>query len=225
MPTTTDAPTYLTHGKARLALHQLRLGSDPAVHPLLFLHGLGEQAPKLTPRVVNSWPGPIHALDFTGHGHSTVPTGGGYTAEILMGDVDITLAHLGPCTIVGRGLGAYVGLLIAGGRPMLVRGAVLTDGPGLVGGGIRPTSAYIPPVPTGAVRTPDPMALAELSRDVRPPDYVSEYVRLAVQQSDLDDPIAMCTVVRPEWAAAVATMPGVLDTTVTDALERYAVVR
>ena len=55
-----------------------------------------------------------------------------------MGDVDAALAHLGPSTVLGRGLGAYIALLIAGARPDLVRGAVLADGPGLVGGGREP---------------------------------------------------------------------------------------
>ena len=54
-----------------------------------------------------------------------------------MADADAALAHLGPATVYGRGLGAYVALLIAGARPDLVRGAVLDDGPGLVGGGSR----------------------------------------------------------------------------------------
>ena len=56
-----------------------------------------------------------------------------------MGDADVALAHLGAATVLGRGLGAYVALLIAGARPHLVRGAVLCDGPGLAGGGIGPT--------------------------------------------------------------------------------------
>ena len=34
------------------------------------------------------------ALDFTGHGQSTIPAGGGYNAEILLADADIALAAL-----------------------------------------------------------------------------------------------------------------------------------
>ena len=34
------------------------------------------------------------ALDFTGHGLSTIPPGGGYNAEILLADADIALAAL-----------------------------------------------------------------------------------------------------------------------------------
>ena len=45
---------------------------------------------------------------------STVPVGGGYTAEVLMADADTAVAHLGPSTIVGRGLGGYIAVLLAG---------------------------------------------------------------------------------------------------------------
>ena len=172
-PETHDAPpTMLVHGRSRLALHQLADG-DETTHPLLLLHGLGERSPAGLPTSAASWPGPVFALDFTGHGSSTIPSGGGYTAEVLMADVDAALEHLGPTTLLGRGLGSYVALLAAGGRAALVRGAVLTDGPGLVGGGIRPASAYIAPAPEAPCGPPDPLALAELSRDVRPPDYAA----------------------------------------------------
>ena len=142
-----------------------------------------------------------------------------------MADVDAAVEHLGEATVVGRGLGAYLALLISGGRPERVRGAVLLDGPGLVGGGIRPSTPSIPRIDlTAATDTPDPFVLLELSRDVRPPDYAVEYVRLANEWSGLDHPIAVCTVVRPEWLAAVVGQPGVLDTTVGDALTTFAAV-
>jgi pimeloyl-ACP methyl ester carboxylesterase len=228
-----SAPTVLRHNRADLALHQLRpaLGSGPDAgavvppRPLLLLHGLGEAAPERAPRLTDGWPGPVFGLDFTGHGRSTVPRGGGYTAEILLGDVDAALAHLGQATVLGRGLGAYIALLVAGARPELVRGAVLADGPGLVGGGIRPGSPYVmapprPPTPT----TPDPLALLELSRDVRPPDYVAEYVRQVMEGSGLDQPVVVAAVTRPEWLAAVVAEPGVLEAPVTEALARFAAV-
>ncbi|MBI4932334.1 MAG: hypothetical protein HY828_00550 [Actinobacteria bacterium] len=94
---------FLTHYRVQLALHHLR---DGAGRTLLLLHGLGEQSPTAVPDWAASWPGPVVALDFTGHGASTVPAGGGYSAEILLGDADIALAHLGEATVVGRGLGA-----------------------------------------------------------------------------------------------------------------------
>ena len=85
-----SAPSFRTlrHGRIGLALHQLRPGAG---RPLLLLHGLGEQSPTEVPAASAAWPGPVCALDFTGHGRSDAPRGGGYTAEILMGDVDAAL--------------------------------------------------------------------------------------------------------------------------------------
>lgn len=216
-----DAPpiTWLTHGRSRLALHTLRTGEG---RPLLLLGGLGERTPTEVPPVAAAWAGPVVALDVTGHGASSLAPGGGYTAEVLMADVDAALAHLGPVTILGRGLGAYLALLAAGGRPDLVRGAILTDGPGLVGGGIRPGSPSIPTLAPHDGSTPDPLVLLEMSRDVRPTDYAVEYVRLANEWSGLEHPIAVCTVVRPEWLTAVADQPGVLDTTGPQAVGLYS---
>jgi len=220
-PDGTRGVTVLAHGHCRLALHHLRPATDPDVHPLLVLHGLGEHT-DVVPSAAEAWPGDVWGLDFTGHGQSTLPAGGGYTAELLMGDADAALAHLGPTTVLGRGLGAYVALLLAGGRPEVVRGVVLTDGPGLVGGGIRPSSPALPTLQRTEWSTPDPLALWELSRDVRPPDYAVEFVRLALEWSGLDTPVSVCTRVRPEWLDAVVAHPGVADTTAASALERYA---
>jgi pimeloyl-ACP methyl ester carboxylesterase len=188
----------LKHGKSRLALHLLREGWG---RPLLILSGLGEPSPTVVPPHLDPWGGPIYALDVTGHGASTRPVGGGYTAEILMADVDAAIAHLGKATVFGRGLGAYLALLIGGGRPADVRGIILADGPGLVGGGIRPGSPHIPEAAPALEGAPDPFVLAEMSRDVRPPDYSVEYVRQIMQWSEIDQPIAVTTVVRPEWLA------------------------
>ena len=213
--------THLTHVKVQLALHELRTGQG---RPLLLLHGLGEQTPIEAPPFADPWPGPVVGLDLTGHGGWSRTPGGGYTAEALMGDVDAALAHLGPCTIVGRGLGAYIGLLIAGARPELVVGAVLCDGPGLAGGGPAPQSPLVLPVPPAAVdpTAPDPYALLELARDVRPGDYATTYVRQAVQFSGLEAPIAVAAVVHPPWLEAVAAEPGVVTEPVAEALARYA---
>ncbi len=220
--------TLLTHVKVQLALHELRPGFG---RPLLLLHGLGEQTPPCVPSFADDWPGPAFGLDLTGHGGSSRAPGGGYTAEILMADVDAGLAHLGPVTIVGRGLGAYVGMLIAGARPELVIGAVLCDGPGLSGGGPAPQSpSVVAPTPaslaasTPASGLPDPFALVELARDVRPGDYASTYARQALQFSSLDAPLAIAAVVRPPWLEAVAAEPGVIAEPLTDALTRYAAI-
>lgn len=195
----------LSHNRVELALHTLRAGTG---RPLLLLHGLGERSPSAVPDAVADWDGPVTALDFTGHGASTMPTGGGYTAEILMADAGTAIQHLGEATVVGRGLGAYIGLLVAGARPQLVRGVVLADGPGLSGGPSSPTSQPVfslDPV----TAPPDPYALVELGRDLRPPDYATAFSRLAVQGSDLEQPITVTARFRPAWLRAVAEEPGV----------------
>jgi pimeloyl-ACP methyl ester carboxylesterase len=229
---TTSTPsrstTLLTHVKVQLALHELRPGLG---RPLLLLHGLGEQTPSGVPAFAASWPGPVFGLDLTGHGGSSRAPGGGYTAEILMADVDAALAHLGAVTIVGRGLGAYVGLLIAGARPDLVIGAVLCDGPGLSGGGPAPQSpSVVAPTPEALAAStttsglPDPFALVELARDVRPGDYATTYARQALQFSSLDAPLAIAAVVRPPWLEAVTAELGVVAEPLADALTRYSAI-
>jgi pimeloyl-ACP methyl ester carboxylesterase len=185
--------TRLTHGKVELALEELKPGDD---RPLLLLHGLGECS-STTPRALRprleSWPGAVFGLDFTGHGGSTIPRGGGYTAEVLMGDVDVALSHLRTVTLLGRGLGAYIALLFAGARPKEVRGAILCDGPGLSGGGSRPGTPHVELVTVDRKGpAPDPFALAELSRDLRPPDYATGFVRQATHLSGLTRPITVC---------------------------------
>ena len=210
----------LRHGKVTLALHGLR--ADATGRALLLLHGRGLRSPAAVPKHVATWPGPIWALDFTGHGASSVPRGGGYSVELLMADADAALAHHGSVTLLGNGLGAYVALLLAGARPQQVRGAVLCDGPGLAGGGPRPvTPAVVGPV--GALdATPDPFALIELARDVRPPDYATSFVRQACQLSELDRPVSVCAIERPDWLAAVVEEPGAAVTTLAEALALYA---
>ena len=217
-------PVMLRHGRVELALHSLRAGDDPK---LLVLHGLGESAAMVLPAAVpDSWPGAVWALDFTGHGQSTVPVGGGYSSELLMADADTALHELGPCTILGYGLGGYVGLLIAGARPARVRGVIIADGPGLIGGGIRPGNESIE-VPVGlgdGSPAPDPFALAELADDIRPTDYALSFVHTALQGSGLDTPVAVAAVSRPMWLAAVVGEFGVVELTVAEALAAYATV-
>ncbi len=231
------ATVKLTHNRVQLALHLLREAPPGGEEdrPLLLLHGLGERSPERAPAWAAGWPGAVHALDFTGHGASTLPAGGGYTAEILLADADAALAHLvprhGAVTVVGRGLGAYIALMLAGARAAEVHGAVLCDGPGLAGGPIGPTSqSFVSLPPRGA--PPDPYALFEMSRDLRPPDYATLFVRLAVAAAEgrgVDEPITVAAVVRPPWLAAVAdelgvaevTLGGPSGTTLADALAPY----
>lgn len=212
--------TWLQHNRIRLALHHLREGEG---RPLLYLHGLGEAAPPAVPLWLRAWPGPVAALDFTGHGQSTIPIGGGYTSEILLADADIALAALGRATVFGRGLGAFVALMLAGSRPEDVVGAVLADGPGLAGGPTFPTSQSFFTLPRSDT-PPDPYALVELTRDLRPPDYAASFVRLALTGSPLDEPITVSAVFRPPWLEAVAAEPGVAHTSIDDALATYAAV-
>ncbi len=124
-------------------------------------------------------------------------------------------------TVFGRGLGAYIGLQLAGARASQVHGAIMLDGPGLAGGPTGPTSQSFFSLPPSTT-TPDPYALVELGRDLRPPDYVRSFVQLAVTGSKLEEPVAVCTVFRPEWLAAVADERGVMDVTLTEALEAFA---
>ncbi|MGI8710745.1 MAG: alpha/beta fold hydrolase [Acidimicrobiales bacterium] len=218
-PEGSSGPDWLAHGRIRLALHRLRDGTGPT---LLVLHGLGEEAEAVPAQWVAGWPGPVHGLDFTGHGRSTVPAGGGYTVEVLMADADRALEHLGGATVLGRGLGAYVALLLAGARPDGVAGAILADGPGLAGGGPSPHSPSLGTTPANLGSVPDPFALAELAVDVRPADYASSFARHAVERSRLESPLCVAAVVRPPWLEVVAAAPGVFESPVLPALARYA---
>ncbi len=210
----------LQHGKVSLALHHLREGHGRA---LLLLHELGGQSPAAAPAWTNDWRGPVVALDFTGHGLSTVPRGGGYSAEMLLADADAALAVLGEATVVGRGLGAYIALQLAGARATSVRGAVLTDGPGLAGGATQPTStSFLALEPRST--PPDPYVLFEMSRDLRPPDYATVFVRMAVQHSGLEEPLTVSAVVRPPWLVAVADELGVAQAPLRQALATYSAI-
>ena len=210
----------LQHGKVSLALHHLRDGDGRA---LLLLHELGGHAPAAAPAWTAHWPGPVAALDFTGHGSSTVPRGGGYSAEMLLADADAALAAVGTATVVGRGLGAYIALQLAGARPTLVRGAVLCDGPGLAGGATQPTSTNFLALEPRA-SAPDPYVMLEMSRDLRPPDYATVFVRMAVEHSGLEEPLTVSAVVRPPWLAAVADELGVGQAPVRQALAAYSAI-
>lgn len=212
----------LQHAAVTLALHRLT-PEGRSGRPLLLVHGLGERTPDEVPLALRAWPGAIWGLDLTGHGESSIPLGGGYTAEILMADIDHALTHLGEATLFGRGLGAYLSLLAAGARPDLVTGAILADGTGIDGGSQSPHSpSLVIPAAPARTGTPDPFALAELSDDVRPADYASIFARQALEFSGIDTPLVVTAVVRPPWLAAIVDEPGVATATIPDALARYA---
>ncbi len=209
---------FLQHNKMKLAFHTLRNGGGPH---LLLLHGLGDHSPKEVPADVVAWPGSIYALDFTGHGESTSSGGGGYTAELLMGDADIALQMVGEATVLGRGLGGYVGLMLAGARPAQVRGCIIADGHGIAGGGDQPG---LPIVRGVAAResTPDPFALVELAADLRPPDYAARFAQLAMEHSELTEPVSVAAKARPDWLEAVVKQHGVTQRSVAEAIGFYA---
>ncbi|MGI9577517.1 MAG: alpha/beta fold hydrolase [Microthrixaceae bacterium] len=213
------------HNRIDIAVHTLVAGTsaeaNEAPRPLVLLHGLGECTPASVPSGI-AWPGPVFGMDFAGHGQSTMPVGGGYTSEILVGDVDAVIEHLGtPVTLLGRGLGAYVAMVTAAARPDAVHGVVMADGPGLAGGGVHPGSrALVRPADT--VGPPDPYALLELSRDVRPADYARTFAGYAVEGSDLDTPLWVASVVRPAWLEAIVGEPGVGDGSVARGLDLYS---
>ncbi len=213
--------TFLEHVRSRLALHELRDGQG---HPLLILHGLGERSPSAAPEIVQGWKGPIFALDFTGHGASSVPVGGGYTCEALMSDADAVLAELGPVTLLGYGLGGYVGLLLFGSRPTEIKGLVIEDGPGLDGGGGRPTSPRLLHVSVSDLdgSTPDPWAMAELASDIRPPSYAADHVRQIEALSELELAISVTSLGRPEWLTAILESPVVVESDAATALSTFA---
>ncbi len=214
--------THIRHGKIELALHALAPARDHRVQPLLLLHGLGERTPPYVPEPMDGWPGPVYGLDFTGHGASDSAPGGGYTAEVMMADADAALGHLGTATVCGRGLGAYVALLLAGGRARGVLGAILCDGPGLAGGGGEPSSPRVVHPDPHAVGPPDPFALVELSSDLRPPDYAMSYVRQAAHLGPLERSLFVCARHRPSWLAAVAKATEAECETLEEALDLCA---
>jgi len=225
----TASVVVLRHNKIDLALHILRaepLDASMPSRPLLLLHGLGDRSPTSVPHWCASWPGPVAALDFTGHGASTVPGGGGYSPELLMADVDQALEHLTngdpdrSITILGRGLGAYVALQIAGARASQIHGVILVDGPGLAGGPTGPTSQSVFALDTDG-SSPDPYALVELGRDLRPGDYAVSFVNLANAGARVKSPITVASSFRPKWLAAVAEAPGVVESSLSDALASY----
>ena len=131
----------LQHGKVSLALHRLRAGGG---RPLLLLHGLGEQSPQSVPGWCAGLGRTVVALDFTGHGRSTVPRGGGYSAETLLADADVGDRKRWvrrPCSAEGWGRTSHSNSPAL--APRSVWGAVLADGPGLAGGSIQPMSSSV----------------------------------------------------------------------------------
>ena len=236
-PMTASATVRLSRHRVELALHRLqsgpvapaaseaRGGASADAVPLLRLHALGGRAVEPGPMGFEAWPGPVWGLDFTGHGASSRPVGGGYSPELLLADADAALAYLGPVVVAGWGLGAYVGLLLAGARPSLVRALVLAEGAGLAGASTDASVVHIidhPPLPIPANASPagadpagesgedpgaDPFAWAELQVDPRPAAYALGYLRRAAGHPGRPaGPVAVVAVdpgPQPGWLHAV----------------------
>jgi pimeloyl-ACP methyl ester carboxylesterase len=171
-------PVAIRHGRVSLALHELRGGSGPK---LLCLHALGETSDAWR-EASRAWPGPVFALDFSGHGRSGRVRGGAYTPELLAGDADAALAHLGEAVLAGAGIGAYVALLLAGARPATVPAALLLGGEGFAGGGAAPAPERertgVGPPPGFAPPDADPF-VAACAHDLRPVDYARAFAERA----------------------------------------------
>jgi pimeloyl-ACP methyl ester carboxylesterase len=201
-----------------IALHALREAPGPA---LLCLHAVGGSARDFA-GAAQHWPGPVFALDFSGHGGSGWLRGGGYLPELLAGDADAALAHVGAARLAGAGIGAYVALLLAGGRPDAVAGALLLPGPGLEGGGAAPDPASDTHARWADLGAPpggcDP-AVRRLERDLRPPDYAEAFARAARRLLLAEGDFA-----RPPWWEAVLASPSAEPTSgdLAGALARLA---
>jgi pimeloyl-ACP methyl ester carboxylesterase len=184
-----------------IALHPLREAAGPR---LLCLHALGGSARDFR-EAARLWPGSVFALDFSGHGESGPLRGGGYFPENLAGDADTALGQIGPALLAGAGVGAYVALLLAGGRPDAAPAALLLPGAGLAGGGPVPDRS-----PDTMARWVDPgaplpgcdPAVRRLELDPRPPEYAEAFARHArrLLLAEGDFP-------QPPWWQAVRTSP------------------
>lgn len=205
----------VVNNRVALWVREVRAGGGPR---LLLLHELGGSSADFCDEEIE-WSGSVHALDFSGHGRSGRVVGGGYSPELMCSDADAVLARLeGAVFIIGSGLGAYVGLLLAGARPNLVSGVAFLQGAGLEGGGPevdiiaggyaagRPVA--LQPQEGGAglqdVAHTDRMAVARLNADIRPPEYAARFAASASLVALIygGGPV-------PPWWSAVARTPGV----------------
>jgi pimeloyl-ACP methyl ester carboxylesterase len=189
----------IRNGRVEIVLHQRRAGAGPA---LLLLHTLGGASADWGDEV-DGWPGPVFALDFTGHGESGWLRGGSYDIEPLLSDADLALKEIGSAALAGAGLGAWYAVILAGTRAENVPACLLAPGAGLAGGGPEPDPRDVRPrLPTEAEARAftgpgDPYALA-LDREPRPPWFVEPFARAAERVLLVEDGGE-----RPPWWAAV----------------------
>jgi len=157
---------------------------------LLLLHALGDDA-ESWPAAALGWShGPVHALDFAGHGRSEHVRGGAYYPEYFLADADLALQQIAePCVLVGAGVGAYVALLLAGARVDQIPAALLLEGAGLEGGGSLPENEVEAEDTEGFERfiklasndygASTDRLVAQCERDIRPLDYVISFAKAA----------------------------------------------
>ena len=203
-----SALAFLDHNRVELALHTLPRRRRPGRCCCSTASASARPTPcRLRPR---PGPGRSTALDFTGHGASTLPVGGGYTAEILLADADAALAaprrgHR------RRPWARRLRRAAAGGRPLRARPRRRARRRPRACPAARArrrrnrlrarTGRQHRPIRTRWSSWPRP-ASARLRGHLRPP---------GVQGSELDEPITVVARFRPPWLRAVVDEPGVAE--------------
>ena len=219
------------HGKIDLALHHLRPAPDAdgrrhaaAAAPPRPRRGVADRG-----ALVRGRRGPGRSRRSTSRATvgSTMPHGGGYTAEILLADADAALGALtvddpdaarSRCSAGGSARTSPSSSPAPGRRRCTAPSS--PTGPGSPAGRRgRRRRASSRSRPTA--RTPDPYALVELGRDLRPPDYAASFVRLALAGSPSTSRSPCTAMIRPEWLDAVANEHGVMDVPLAEALTAY----
>src|SRR3546814_4063205 len=108
-----------------------RCGGHSKGPPVLLSHGGGEPrhswsgtAGQLAARGYEAW-----TMDLRGHGDSQWASGGDYTTDAMVEDLDAVCAEIGrPPVVVGASMGGMVGLVSEGSlRPGRFQGLVLVD--------------------------------------------------------------------------------------------------
>ena len=221
----TKPPEPLRHGRVSLALHELRSGEGDA---LLCLHALRGSAADWA-EAAASWPGPVYALDFAGHGLSEWVAGEATPRSSSRETPTSPWRTSARAGVAGAGLGAYVALLVAGARPEHVpaRAAPPRRGSRRPRRRARSGARAEPRLGAPARRAPPPGErpafdpfTTRLEREFRPPDYAAAFAARASRLLLLDDGDA-----RPPWwqaAAQAAAAERIAARSAAEALARLA---